>query len=141
MKTITQRWDDLVAHFKETPPETLPVFRRVEKLPIQVLIDDTFWSSLQPLSVPALYIVLKKDTDEGVNTRNDSTWALLIVAPTKPTRRTEDAETLIEYVRTKLDHAFPDSKLYLTPNSMVTWLQVMPQMATVEVEVYTTDFD
>lgn len=136
MNTLNDRWDKLVTRFKE-----ITAFRRVEKIPIQRLIDDSFWTGLTGLSIPAAYIVLKTDEEDGRSARSESVWAVLIVANTKPTKPTEDVLALIELCRAKLDYQWSGTYYHLLPKNKLTFLQALPQIATVELEINTVDSD
>ncbi|HMO03901.1 MAG TPA: hypothetical protein PKC67_02560 [Kiritimatiellia bacterium] len=136
MLTIQERWERVRDRFRE-----ITDFRQVEILPIQRLIDDSFWTGLTALKIPAAYVVLKTDEEDGNAVENKSTWAVLIVAPTKPTRPTEDVNHLIQACREKLNHQWPDTFFHLEPKNRATFLQAMPQVATVELEINTTEYE
>jgi len=136
MLMMHQRWTLLRDRFRE-----ITDFRSVEIIPIQRLIDESFWTSLTALKIPAAYVVLKTDEEDGHAVENKATWALLIVAPTKPTKPAEDVLGLIDACRQKLDYQWPDTFFHLEPRSRVTFLQAMPQVATVELEINTTEFE
>lgn len=135
MLSMQERWTLLRDRFREVTE-----FRSVEILPIQRLIDDSFWTGLTAINIPAAYVVLKTDEEDGNAVENKATWALLIVAPSKPTKPTEDATHLIQLCREKLNHQWPDTFFHLEPKNRATFLQAMPQVATVELELNTTEF-
>jgi hypothetical protein len=136
MQTIRDRWKKLRTRFAE-----ITTLRRVEILPVERLIDDSFWNGLKTAAVPAAYVALKTDVEEGKNARNDCTWGVVIVAHSLPHNQLEDVSALLEAARGKLDYAWTGTKFYLQPGSRATYLQVLPQMAVVELEIYTSDFD
>lgn len=136
MQTLQDTWDKLEERFK-----TIAAFRRVEKLPIERLIDDSFWDGLTGLMVPACYVVLKTDSEEGQSAKRESIWSLVLVAPSKPTRKEHEALVLAEACRAKLEHSWDGTYLFLQPGSKLTFLQVRPTFATIELEVYTTDYE
>lgn len=136
MQTLQYRWTKLETLFK-----TVTGFKRVELIPMERLIDNSFWNGLTGLMIPACFVVLKNAVDEGKSTEANDTWGLIIVAPAKPTDTTSPVLGFVESCKAKLDYQWPNTFLYLKPGSRTTMLQVMPQISVAEVEIYTTDFE
>ena len=134
MQDLQDRWSKLEELFK-----SITTFKRVEIAPIQQLVDTKFWDGLIGLKVPAFFVVLKTDDEDGNSLRAESTWALIIVAPSKPTKKTDAVLALVKECRAKLNFQWPGTYLHLLPKNKLTFLQQHPQIATVELEINTTD--
>lgn len=134
METMADTRDKLFDHLKG-----IEGFARVEKISVNRLADRTFWDGLNNIATPAGLLAMKRDASDGLPRRRITTWAFVLIVNDELGKSEEALYELAEAVRLRLTHAWPDSTLFLKPDSVLTMLETGPHLLAAELEIVTED--